>query len=82
MPASVFAARVDRLIEETKRGQRASGIDEILIPGERELKARERSLKEGVRLRPSTYRTLAAYGRENQLAAELVMFSPSVSQIP
>ena len=68
-----FAARVDRLIDETKQGERAANVDEILIPGERELKARERSLKEGVRLLPSTYRALVDYGRKKQLATRLVI---------
>ena len=75
MPASEFAARVDRLIEQTKNGEHAANVDEILIPGEMELRARDQSLKEGVRLRPSTYRTLVTYGRQVGLGAELEVVS-------
>ncbi len=73
MAAAEFTARVDRLIDETKTGERGAEVDEIWIPGERELKTRDRSLKQGVRLRPSTYRTLVAYGRENGLNSTLVV---------
>jgi len=75
MPASEFAARVDRLIQQTKNGEHAANVDEILIPGEMELRARDQSLKEGVRLRPSTYRTLVTYGRQVGLGAELEVVS-------
>ncbi|TIT33946.1 MAG: Ldh family oxidoreductase, partial [Mesorhizobium sp.] len=71
MPASEFTERVDRLIEQTRNGERAEGATEILIPGEMELRAREESLREGVRLRSSTYRALVAYGRKAKLDAEL-----------
>ena len=47
MPSPEFTARVDRLIEQTKSGDRAEGAQEILIPGESELRARERSLQGG-----------------------------------
>jgi amino acid adenylation domain-containing protein len=75
MPASEFAARVDRMIEQTKNGEHAENVDEILIPGELELRARSRSLKEGVRLRPSTHRALVTYGRQMGLSAELKVVS-------
>jgi LDH2 family malate/lactate/ureidoglycolate dehydrogenase len=75
MPASEFTARVDRMIEQTKSGEHAENVDEILIPGEMELRARAQSLKEGVRLRPSTYRALVTYGRQMGLGAELNLVS-------
>jgi amino acid adenylation domain-containing protein len=75
MPASEFAARVDRMIEQTKNGEHAENVDEILIPGEMELRARDQSLKEGVRLRPSTHRALVTYGRQMGLGAELKVVS-------
>jgi amino acid adenylation domain-containing protein len=71
MPASEFAARVDRLIDETKNGERAPHAQEILIPGEKELRTRDRSLKQGVRLLPSTYRALVTYGRDKRLGMTL-----------
>ena len=74
-----FTARVDRLIDQTKSGERAEGADEILIPGESELRARERSLKEGVPLRPSTYDALRKYGAKAGLDTELAIVHHSRS---
>jgi amino acid adenylation domain-containing protein len=75
MPSADFTARVDRLIEMTKSGDKADGADEILVPGEAELRARERSLKEGVPVRPSTYEALRKYGRKAGLDTELIVIS-------
>jgi LDH2 family malate/lactate/ureidoglycolate dehydrogenase len=71
MPSQEFTARVDRLIEQAKSGERAAGVDEILVPGELELRARERSLREGVPLRYSTYHALRKYARKAGLETEL-----------
>jgi len=73
MASPDFTARVDRLIEQTKAGELADGAEEILIPGESELRARERSLKDGVPLRPSTYQALRKYGLKAGLATELAI---------
>jgi LDH2 family malate/lactate/ureidoglycolate dehydrogenase len=73
MPGADFTARVDRLIEQTKSGVRAEGVEEILVPGESELTARERSLLDGVPLRPSTFAALRKYGRSVALQTELVV---------
>jgi LDH2 family malate/lactate/ureidoglycolate dehydrogenase len=70
-PAAEFRARVDRLIEEAKGGERAAGVEEILVPGERELRARERSLREGVSLRSTTYQALLKYARSAGLHSRL-----------
>lgn len=73
MPSPEFTARVDRLIEQTKAGERADAVEEILVPGESEMRARERSLRDGVPLRPSTYQALLKYARTAGLGAELVV---------
>jgi LDH2 family malate/lactate/ureidoglycolate dehydrogenase len=73
MPTADFTARVDRLIEQTKAGERAEGVEEILVPGESEMRARERSLRDGVPLRRSTYDALRKYGRNAGLDTELVV---------
>lgn len=72
MPSTEFTTRVDHLIEQTKAGERAEGMEEILIPGESELRARKRSVRDGVPLRPSTYRSLLTYARKAGLDTELV----------
>ncbi len=73
MPSHEFTGRVDRLIEQTKAGERAEAVEEILIPGESELRARERSLRDGVPLRPSTYKALLKYAQAAGLESELVV---------
>src|SRR5919109_3676467 len=75
MPRAQFAARVDAMIEAAKGSERADGVEEILVPGEIEMRARERSLREGVPLLPSTYRALLEYREQARLETELVLVS-------
>ena len=61
------------MIEQTKAGERAENVEEILIPGEMEMRARERNLQEGVPLLPSTYRALRKYAQKTGLDTELAV---------
>jgi len=72
MPYETFTARVDAMIAATKGGERMEGVEEILVPGESELRSRERNLREGIPLLPSTYRTLEDYRQRAGLETELV----------
>ena len=72
-PAADFRERVDRMIGQTKSGEKAEGISEILVPGEEELRVREHNLREGVPLRPSTYRALRQYADTARLMTELII---------
>jgi len=82
MSSAEFMARVDRMIEQTKSGELAQNAHEILIPGEAELRARERNMREGVPLLPSTYRTLLRYGEAAELDTklEVVKFIGTLSE--
>jgi LDH2 family malate/lactate/ureidoglycolate dehydrogenase len=71
MPPAEFTSRVDRMIEQVKAGERAKGVDEIFIPGEAELRARERNIQQGVPLNSATYESLKKYGAEAGLKTEL-----------
>jgi LDH2 family malate/lactate/ureidoglycolate dehydrogenase len=73
MPATEFTTRVDRMIEQAKGGERTDDVEEILVPGEREMRARERNLRDGVPLLPSTYHALRKYARNAGLDTELVV---------
>jgi amino acid adenylation domain-containing protein len=73
MPVAEFTARVDRMIEQAKGGDRAENVEEILVPGETEMRARTRNLREGVPLLASTYRALRKYREEAVLNTELVV---------
>ena len=72
MPMNEFTARVDTMIDQAKASERAEGVDEILVPGEMEMRARERTLREGVPLLPSTHKALLGYAREVGLETQLV----------
>jgi LDH2 family malate/lactate/ureidoglycolate dehydrogenase len=72
-PLAEFTARVDRMIDITKSGERAENVEEILIPGEAELRERERNLREGVPVRPVTYRALLNYAEAAKLTTKLVI---------
>jgi len=73
MPLADFTSRVDQMIEQAKTAERAEGVDEIFIPGEAELRAREQNIQKGVPLRPVTYRALLKHGGKARLNTELVV---------
>ena len=73
MPLADFKLRVDQMIEQTKAGEKAEDVEEILIPGEVELRAREENIEKGVPLRPVTYRALRRYGEGAGVNTELVL---------
>ena len=50
MPEQVFKDRMDELIREVKAGPKAAGVDEILIPGEREFNTQAHRLASGIEL--------------------------------
>lgn len=72
-PVAEFTARIDRMITLTKAGDRAGNVQEILIPGEAELRERARNLDRGVPVKAVTYRALLKYSQEARLDAELVV---------
>ncbi|HVC35508.1 MAG TPA: Ldh family oxidoreductase [Chloroflexota bacterium] len=72
MPIAEFTARVDRMIDDVKKSDVADGVKEVLLPGEPELRSRERNLREGIPLLPSTLKRLLDYQHEAGLQAALV----------
>jgi LDH2 family malate/lactate/ureidoglycolate dehydrogenase len=72
MPFETFTARVEAMIAATKGGERMAGVEEILVPGEAEMRAREQNLRAGIPLLPSTHRTLEEYRQRAGLETELV----------
>jgi len=59
MPLDEFCERMDQLIAQVKSGKRKTDVDEILIPGERGLRRRERILSDGVvPLSPLTWQAM------------------------
>jgi LDH2 family malate/lactate/ureidoglycolate dehydrogenase len=58
MPADVFRARMDELILRMKAQPRAAGVDEILVPGEREARREQERLRVGIPLPPDVLASL------------------------
>jgi LDH2 family malate/lactate/ureidoglycolate dehydrogenase len=75
LPGEEFEARVDQMIDQVKAGQRREDVEEILLPGELEMRARAENLQKGVPLSPSTLRTLESYRRVAGLSSELVLLN-------
>jgi len=72
MPIDEFRARVDRLIDDMKSSDKAEGTQEILVPGELEMRARQQNLAAGnVPLLPSTLKRLVDYQQEVGLTTKL-----------
>ena len=72
MSRAEFLDRVDQMIAAAKASTLAEGVSEILVPGEREMRNRERHLLQGVPLLPSTHRSLLTYSAKAGLKTELV----------
>lgn len=52
MPLETFTARLDQLRQEIRQGQRAPGVDRLLLPGELEDERRTARWREGITLDP------------------------------
>jgi len=58
-----FKRRVDQLIVRTKTSRKAPGVQEILIPGEPELREEQRRLAEGIHVEEETWKEIAVTAR-------------------
>ena len=56
--------RIRRHLDEIKRSRKAHGIEEILIPGERSFRARERSLASGIDILESVWKNTLVIARD------------------
>ena len=66
-----FLADLEALIREVKSSPLDSGVDEILIPGDREAKTRETYQREGIPILPSVLENLRRISKELQLEMSL-----------
>ena len=76
MPMAAFKQRMDTMIERLKASEPAEGVDEVLMPGEPEVRRERERLRTGV---PLTAQVLASLEAE---AAELGVSLPSLSPTP
>lgn len=61
-PLEQFCQMVDELIAVTKAGRKAPGVEEILVPGEPEWRAREKGLRDGLDLPEATWQRIVDAG--------------------
>lgn len=64
MEPSLFKQHMDEMIEEIKGCKKAPGVEEIILPGEREFKWRMEYAKTGVPLTENTYKALVELGNK------------------
>ena len=69
-PLDEFKAKVDEMIRNVKGSSRASGFDEIVLPGERAQREYERRLREGVPVREEHWEQVGEIARETGVDVE------------
>ena len=58
-PLNAFKAEVGRFIDYVKSARRAPGVEEILVPGERSYRTRQRRLAQGIPVEDRTWARIA-----------------------
>jgi LDH2 family malate/lactate/ureidoglycolate dehydrogenase len=61
-PLDEFRRMVDDMIVAAKAARKAPGVEEILVPGEPEWRAREKNLREGINVPETTWERIVASG--------------------
>jgi len=72
VPLDEFEGRVEWMLGEVKKGRRAPGVEEILVPGEREFRTMETRLREGIPLHQRTWDSIVAAAGELGVEIESV----------
>ena len=70
-PLDEFRAMIDELVAAVKNGRKAEGVEEILVPGEPEWRAREKNLRDGLDLPESAWERIVAAGERHGVAVSL-----------
>jgi LDH2 family malate/lactate/ureidoglycolate dehydrogenase len=63
-----FKKNMDRYIQSIKGSAKASGVEEILVPGEPEFRTEQKFLQEGIPLPPATVKELTALGKALEIS--------------
>lgn len=64
VPLEEFTAHVQALVAHVKASPKAEGFAEILVPGEREAREKERRLEEGIFIEESTWALIQDWARQ------------------
>ena len=70
LPRSEFDALVEKYVAAIKGSRRASGVDEILMPGEIELRRQQQRSKEGVEVPDETWRQIRELAKSLSVSLE------------
>ena len=75
MPVAEFKRRIDNLIQAAKSSKLRPGFDEILIPGEPELRTEKKRLEDGIYVPEKTWEEMKSVGMK--LGFDLVSVADS-----
>jgi LDH2 family malate/lactate/ureidoglycolate dehydrogenase len=67
MEPAQFRSRIDSMIDQIKSSRKRPGVDEILVPGERSYRTRQRNLQRGVSVDPQTLDELRILSNEHDV---------------
>lgn len=81
MPLEKFKADVDAYIRSIKSGRKAEGVDEILLPGELEMRRFERFMETGYDVSPALQDELLGYAHRFGLASEDTDFAGLIAKL-
>lgn len=72
-PREQYEGRVDETLARVKAVPPAPGFDEVLLPGEPEMRARQARQVEGIQVAESTWQTIVDYGKRLNLDVEALV---------
>lgn len=72
MSKQVFTRRVEDIIGQTKTSRKIDGVEEIFIPGEQEMRAREHNLGAGIPMHASSLKRLLDYASRFDISSKIV----------
>jgi uncharacterized oxidoreductase len=70
LPLEEFYQEADTLIAHVKSSPPAEGFDEILMPGEIEMKVKEQRTREGIFIEDETWQQILEWGRKLGVAVD------------
>lgn len=81
MPIAQFKQNVDRYVRMMKDGRKAPGFDEVLLPGEIEMKKLEKNMAEGVEFSPALEKELLELAAASGAAEDGMNFEELVNKL-
>ncbi|MEM3184599.1 MAG: Ldh family oxidoreductase, partial [Candidatus Hadarchaeales archaeon] len=73
VPKDEFKRKVGEFIEEIKSSKKAKGAEEILLPGEPELRTREKRLRDGIPISEEVWKEIETWAKELNVDLEEIL---------